>query len=112
MTGSGPLAMKVAGSALDFDTPLDRLAPGVYGYTVEENGALYIPVIEAQFPGQGDVARYFDSLPADKTIRVPCVISPILEDMLKRRGYTVVEEWSALWGEHVDVYERAAIGEG
>lgn len=68
---------------------LDHLASGVVGYSIdEEDGSLWIPLIYAEDEGAGDVGRYLDSLPTDRTIVVPNVINPRLEQMLARRGFT------------------------
>lgn len=71
-----------------------RLAPGVRGYTVWSHGALYIPLMIADREGHGDVGRYLDALPTDRTIKVPTVTSARLLGMLTRRGYMKVEEQS------------------
>lgn len=88
--------------------PPDQLAPGVLGVVVWHGGALYLPWLAAITPGRGDVGRYLDGLPADKTIRVPCVFSAVLEGMLRRRGYRLTCEWSQEFGEDVAVWERKA----
>ena len=87
---------------------LDELAPGVWGYTTATPDALYIPIIQAETPGSGDVGRYLDSLPSDRTIRVPNVLSDILAAMLARRGFVEGSEWSSEFGEQVRVWERQA----
>lgn len=65
------------------------LAPGVRGYTVECDGELWIPVVFAEREGAGDVGRYLDTLPKDKTVIFPTVLSARLEGMLKRRGFAL-----------------------
>lgn len=87
---------------------LDELAPGVLGYTMEEGGALYIPFIMASKPGNGDVGRYLDGLPTERTIKVPNVMNGILVGMLKRRGYVPVMEWAAVFEENCEVWVRQA----
>jgi hypothetical protein len=87
---------------------LPVLAPGVRGYTVESDGAVYIPVIIADAPGQGDVGRYLNSLPLDRIIRVPTVTSNVLEGMLKRRGFVFTEE-PGPFGEQVGIWERKPV---
>ena len=84
---------------------LPVLGEGVRGYTVEADGALYIPVIVAEDPGRGDVGRYLDSLPRDRVVRVPTVTSDVLEGMLRRRGFVLTGE-TAPNGENVEVWER------
>jgi hypothetical protein len=84
---------------------LPVLAPGVRGYAMESDGAIYIPVIIADNPGSGDVGRYLDGLPPDRTIRVPNLTSEILEGMLRRRNFDVIVELAPN-GDKVDVWER------
>lgn len=87
---------------------LTRLAPGVLGYTVEQGGALYVPFIMAETEGSGDVGRYLDSLPTDRSVRFPNVTSDRLRGMLYRRGYAPVWEYAEEFGEYVEVVERLA----
>ncbi len=85
----------------------ERLAPGVLGYTVDmPDGTLNIPYIQAERPGSGDVARYLDSLPRDRRVCVPCVLSERLWMMLERRGFQPALEWAEEAGEWVDVMAR------
>lgn len=88
------------------DEGLRELAPGVMGYTFDTDGGLYIPVINAQDPGSGQVAAYLDSLPRDRRVVFPNVLHPRLEEMLQRRGFTLTWEWAEDFDEWVDVYER------
>ena len=90
----------------------DQVAPGVHAVLVEHQGVTYIPYIAADTPGNGDVGRYLDSLPKDRTIRVPCVLSSVLKGMLRRRGYRVTHEWSKEFEEEVEVFERRAMRGG
>jgi hypothetical protein len=71
-----------------------RLAPGVRGYTVWSKGALYVPLVIAVREGHGDVGRYLDTMPTDRTVTFPNVMSPRLRGMLERRGYTHTSEAS------------------
>jgi len=87
---------------------MQELAPGVYGYTMEHEGALYVPLLVAENPGTGQVRAYLDSLPRDRTVKFPCVISSILEAALLRRGFVPSVEWSDTHQEHVDVLVRHA----
>ena len=64
-----------------------ELAPGVWGYTVENEQGLWVPIINAENPGSGDVSRYLDGLPKDRPVHFPCVISERLAGMLLRRGF-------------------------
>jgi hypothetical protein len=88
---------------------LDELAPGLFGYTVEYEGALYVPLVVADDPGHGACSRYLDSLPRDRTIKFPTVISSKLEGALQRRGFTLELEYSTEFQTHVDVYVRRAL---
>jgi hypothetical protein len=85
---------------------LDELAPGVFGYTVDSPNGLYVPLVIAKNPGNGDVGRYLDSLPTNRRVIVPDVLNPQLAGMLERRGFTLTEEWSASFDEMVPIYER------
>jgi hypothetical protein len=87
---------------------LDQLAPGVRGYTVEHEGAVYVPVVIADKPGSGDVGRWLDSLDPKKTWKFPTVLSPVLEGMLKRRGFTQALEWSPEFDEMCELWEKVA----
>ena len=90
-----PFPISAVGSMLDFEH-LDQLAPGVRGYAVVVDGCAYIPLIEAQHPGSGDVGRFLDSLPSG--VKVPNITSSRLRGMLKRRHFIETEE------EGVDVW--------
>lgn len=83
-------------------------AAGIEGYVVEDGGAFYIPVIIARNPGRGDCGRWLDSLPRDRTIKVPGVMSRRLAGMLERRGFVVEREWADEFQEMVEVYVRRA----
>jgi hypothetical protein len=85
-----------------------EIAPGVHGYLIEEDNVLWIPVIWAQTPGQGDVGRFLDGLPRDKTVRFPTVLSAQLAIMLGRRGFLPTQVWAPEFGEAVNVWERKA----
>lgn len=84
-----------------------RLALGVRGYTVWSGDALYVPLIMAEEPGNGDVARYLDSLPRDRCVKFPNVLSSKLAQMLVRRGF-VFEHEEGPGGEPVELYVRQA----
>lgn len=88
------------------DPPMDKLAPGVLGYAVETDEALFVPAIMAERPGRGDVGRFLDSLPRDRTVKVPAVLSPRLAGMLDRRGFKRKVEWAAEFAEYVEVWVR------
>ena len=76
---------------------------------MDVDGALYVPIIEAERPGSGDVGRYLDSLPRDRRVVIPNVMSERLAGMLERRGFTLTTEWApAPFEEWVPVWERFA----
>lgn len=63
-----------------------ELAPGVQGYAMAgPDGSTYVPWLEAEHEGNGDVGRFLDSL--DSGTKVPTVISKRLMGMLARRGW-------------------------
>jgi hypothetical protein len=88
--------------------PLDVLAPGLRGYTMEVDGALYVPLVVADNPGHGAMRRYLDALPRDRTIKFPTVINGLLEGMLQRRGFVLEYEGSSEHQQTVEVYVRRA----
>lgn len=73
-----------------------RLAPGVRGYVVWSHGELYVPLVIADAPGSGDVGRYLDSLPRDRVVKFPTVLSAALAGMLERRGFAEAVEMTPL----------------
>lgn len=86
----------------------ELLAPGVAGYTVDmPDGGLNIPWIRAVVPGSGDVGRYLDSLPQDRRIFFPCILSERLAEMLVRRGFRPAQHYSEDFGEWVGGLERS-----
>jgi hypothetical protein len=88
------------------------IAPGVYGWLFDMPNGIYIPVISATNPGSGDVGRFLDSLPKDRAIKFPTVMSPVLRGMLLRRGFLDVLEFAEELGGDVEVMMRAATGGG
>jgi len=83
-----------------------HIAPGVRGYTMEIDGELYVPLVIADRPGNGDVGRYLDGLPTDHTVKFPNVISDKLRGMLLCRGFIDSEEWAPEWHCMCDVMVR------
>jgi hypothetical protein len=77
---------------------LDALGQGVKGYAIEVDGYAYIPLIEADREGSGDVGRWLDALPPK--VRITNCISIRLWGMLERRG------WSAHIEDGCDVWEK------
>lgn len=84
----------------------ELLAPGVLGYKIETEDAIYIPLIQAVTEGSGAVGAYLDSLPADRAIKIPDVISDRLRKMLLRRGYVVTHEYAEEFEEDVEIMTR------
>lgn len=82
----------------------DELAPGVFGYAIEVDGAIYIPLVESVEKGEGNVGRFLDGLDKSKVWKFPNVISSKLAGMLQRRGFKPVREWAEDMGEHVIVW--------
>lgn len=84
----------------------EELAPGVWGYRCDTPEGIYFPVINAARPGSGDVARFLDSLPRDRRVVFPTVLSDRLRGMLERRGFEVSVEWSDEFGADVEIMVR------
>lgn len=106
MDGEGRMNNAPEGISPSIGMRLDRLAPGVEGYMVEHLGATYIPLVIAIQPGNGAVGKWLDSLDNAKTWKFPTVLSPILEGMLRRRGFKLGLEWSPEFGEMAEVWIR------
>lgn len=81
------------------------LAPGVRGTAFDTPNGIYIPLVHAEKRGNGDVGRFLDSLPRDRRVCFPTVISSRLVGMLKRRGFTLSIEKDDL-GQVVMMYQR------
>lgn len=84
----------------------DQLAPGVHGWLFDTPDGIYIPIINADHPGSGDVGRFLDSLPKDRAVKFPTVLSAVLRGMLLRRGFVDDVEYSEEHGGEVDVMVR------
>lgn len=83
-----------------------QLAPGVHGTLFDTPDGIYIPTISADEPGSGDVGRYLDSLPRNRTVKFPTVMSGRLREMLVRRGFVDGEEWSKEYDTLVEMLVR------
>ena len=83
-----------------------ELAPGVRGYTLDVDGDLWLPLIYAEGEGSGQVGAYLDSLPFDRRVVVPNILSGRLAGMLKRRGF-VTETVTSSEGEVEALVRRA-----
>lgn len=87
----------------------EELGPGVVGYAQPQSGGIiYFGAIEAVNEGSGDVGRWLDSLPTNEHYRIPYIVNPRLEGMVRRRGWTTFYEWFDAADENVLVYERLA----
>lgn len=73
-----------------------EIAPGVRGVVIKHDlerqdppirGGFAIPFIMATEPGTGAIGRFLDSLPRDTWIFFSTILSPVLEEMLLRRGF-------------------------
>jgi hypothetical protein len=84
------------------------IGPGIRGYTMEHEGALYVPLIFSDTPGKGNLSRYLDALPKNRTIRFPNVLNSIFAGALHRRGFRLIEEWCEEFSEMIEVWERTA----
>ena len=89
------------------DEPLDpfslaEIYPGVRGYAISHNGAIYIPVIEGD--GTGKVGEMLDRL--TPRCRIASVVSARLRGMLERRGWA--REWESTEDGDVDVWRPPA----
>ena len=84
----------------------ERLADGVLGYSADTDHGLYIPFIMAEVQGDGRVGKYLDSLPRDRRVVFPTILSMRLAEMLIRRGFHSDIEWSEDAGEHIEIMER------
>lgn len=83
-----------------------EVATGVRAIVFDTPDGIYIPMIAADRPGNGDVARYLDALPTNRRVVFPTVISARLRGMLERRGFVPNVEWASELDAHVDIYER------
>lgn len=95
------------------DPNVKKLGEGVWGHELDEGeSGIYYPVIAAERPGTGDVGRWLDALPTNRTIKFPTVISAKLAMMLERRGYVLLREWAEEFNEFAEVWTRAPRAEG
>lgn len=97
------------GALIDPRKTSHALGVGVYGYSVETPDGLYIPVVQAQKEGNGDVGRWLDSLPTDRRIVFASVFSVRLAGMLERRGWTFIDEYDSRTGEYVPCWQRGQV---
>ena len=66
-----------------------------------DDGAISVPFIQTspKYRGQGYCKAFLNELPRDRPVIFPCVISPQLEGMLKRRGFQECTWWNPDHGE-------------
>lgn len=87
MTGMDPRETNV----LSFSDPaamLNPLAPGLRGlWYVDPDGCMRVTVVLSDTPGNGDCARWLDTLRTDRAVIFQAVISIRLAEMLHRRGF-------------------------
>jgi hypothetical protein len=85
---------------------ITRLAPGVLGHLIDAgHKGVYIPTILSEKEGKGNVGAFIDKLKETyPLIRFPNVMNPVLEDMLKRRGFIKKREYVPFLKCHADVY--------
>jgi hypothetical protein len=86
-----------------------QLAPGVRGIAFDTPTGIYIPLVRAEQRGAGAVSRFLDSLPKDRRVVFPCVISRRLGEMLLRRGFFLGLEEDTHLGGRVDVMQRCPV---
>lgn len=67
------------------------IAVGVRGMAFDMTSGIYISLVIAEKPGNGDVSRFLDHLPKDRRVVFPSVLNPKLRAMLARRGFK--EAW-------------------
>ena len=92
---------------------LDLLGPGVRGYAQEHRGELWVSVVWAEREGSGDVGRWLDTLPKDRTVVFSRVLSARLAGMLDRRGFRPEVVLADVQGgqEVLETYVRRAEGD-
>lgn len=88
--------------------PCPEIAPHVHGVVFEQGDRLYVPFLVSLRPGCGFVRRYLDSLPADKTVIFPEVMSAILDAALQRRGFQPVLGYAPVFGDRTHCLIRDA----
>jgi hypothetical protein len=86
------------------------VAPGVLAEVIDDGGPLEVRSVLADEPGvPGAVGRWLDTLPRDRKVIVPAVVSPRLAGMLVRRGFARRRWFDARVGNHDDgAYIREA----
>lgn len=88
---------------------VDRIGEASGGYAIEDgDGAIYIPIVMMDERGKGNCSRFLDSLPTNRTIKFPNVISAQLRGALERRGYREIHEWAVEFEDWVPVWVRRA----
>lgn len=85
---------------------MKRLAPGIRGHLIDAGlKGVYIPTLFSEKQGKGLTGAFIDSLKETHSqVRFPNVMNPVLEGILKRRGFFVKREYVPILKTHVDVY--------
>lgn len=89
--------------------PCPEIAPEVHGVVFEIDRRLYVSFLFSLQPGSGFVTKYLDTLPKDKTVIFPEVMSPVLEGALRRRGFSPVVAYAPIFRNHTHCFIREAV---
>lgn len=75
--------------AMDVFARVSLVAPGVEARVIDHGDLVELKAIRALAgtEGSGHVGRYLDTLPRDRLVVVPFVVSARLAGMLRRRGF-------------------------
>lgn len=84
----------------EFFGDLPEISNGVFGDIVERGDYIFINIVWSAVEGQGNVGRWLNSLPTNKKIVVPAVVSAKFAGMLRRRGF-IYSEASDSWSRNV-----------
>jgi len=85
-----------------------KLAPGITGFAVEDDGIIYIPYIRSDNPGKGHVGKFIDGL--DQNTAFSSVLNAKLAGMLSRRGWLFREIFVEEMGEDVPFWFHPGSG--
>ena len=82
------------------------VAPCVRGIVLDEPDGLYVIAVWSDDPGKGRVAAWLDTLPNNRKVVVPLVLSERLATALSNRGFEVERIWAEDEKEWVLAYVR------